>query len=289
MERQLIKGATRLVALLGNPVGHSISPLIHNHGFSKCNLNYAYVPLGFEKKDLPAIIDTMRGCNFAGANVTIPYKSDVLTYCDELTEISQVSGTVNTLYFNDNKLMGTTTDGEGFFAALEKGGHSVDNGTVLILGNGGTARTLAFALALKQNGCRIAIAGRSLEKVKVLTDEIFSKTSVVIGPLTIGTSEFYDYGKKCSLVVNCTPLGMSPHTDASPVERDFFTPQMFVFDAIYNPSETRLLREAREAGCKTMNGLLMLLYQGLASFTYWTGQSIDDSLFDISELEQLIQ
>ncbi len=274
MERQLIQGNTRLVALLGNPVGHSISPLIHNHAFSKLKLNYGYIPLGFDENELGTVIGSMRACGFQGANVTIPYKSAVLPYCENLSEISQLSGTVNTLYMKDGKLCGTSTDAEGFFTALKKGTHSIDGGNVVILGNGGTSRTLGFALAVLGSVKSVTIAGRSLEKVQALTNEISTKTNFTVNAVTIGSEDFNNCIKKSSLLVNCTPLGMSPNIDVSPVSQDVFHKNMFVFDAIYNPSETKFLREARESGCETMNGLLMLLYQGLASFKYWTGVEV---------------
>jgi len=288
MHQQIINGATKLVGIIGNPVRHSLSPLIHNHAFSRLNLPFAYIPLCVGKGELHAAMLGLRAFHFAGANVTIPYKTDVVSYCDILSELSQLTNTVNTLYFKDNLLCGTTTDAEGFFGALQRDGYAIAGKQVVILGNGGTARTLGFAIAGKTKAAALAIIGRNRTKVESLCFEISEKTGRQVTPALFDSKESTALLHECTLLINCTSVGMSPHTAASPVQKDSFHAGMYVFDTIYNPLETQLRAFARAAGCKTQNGLRMLLYQGLASFTFWTGVVAKEELFDFDELKALV-
>lgn len=288
MEQQIIKGNTKLVGLLGNPVSHSISPLIHNHAFRKLNLPFVYVPLEVQKKDLHIAIQALCAFNFAGANVTIPYKSAVLSYCDILSELSELTGTVNTLYFDNGLMHGTTTDSDGFFQALLSMNHDVHGGNIVILGNGGTARALGFTLVEMKKINTLTIIGRNKKRVDNLIAEIIDKTGFSVAGTTFGSKKCADSLAECTLLINCTSVGMSPDTDCSPFPQQFFHNRMTVFDVIYNPAETLFLRYAKNAGCQTQNGLRMLLYQGLASFKYWTGIEPDKNLIDIDELQSMI-
>lgn len=283
-----IAGSTRLVALLGDPVAHSISPQIHNHAFRAYDLPLAYVPLGVSAPDLHHAIATIRCCGFAGANVTIPHKRGVLAYCDEVSELSERIGAVNTLYFDDKKLCGTTTDPKGFLKALEWMGHDCHGGNCVILGNGGTARTLAYALALKALPASLTLVGRREERVRPLAEEISTRTDFHTGWRLFGSDSLPDLLKECTLCVNCTSVGMHPNTEASPLPPAYFHEGMTVFDSVYNPAETRFLSHARQAGCMTQNGLRMLLYQGLASLKLWTGTVVDEAIYDIDELQGLV-
>lgn len=288
MDHQIITGNTRFIGLLGNPVKHSISPIIQNHAFSKLDLPFVYIPLEIEKKDLHIAMHALRAFNFAGANVTIPYKSDVIHYCDSISELSKLTGTVNTLYFENELLIGTTTDATGFFKALESSGHDVNNGTVVILGNGGAARTLGFAIAKEKKIKSLTITGRNKSRIENLSSEISGKTCVTVASALFGSKECKKHLKECTLLINCTSVGLSPDSDKSPLPQDAFHKGMFVFDTIYNPAETQFLKYAEKTGCQTQNGLRMLLYQGLASFKYWTGVEAGETLFDIEELQSLI-
>lgn len=289
MEQQLIKGATKLVGLLGNPVKHSLSPLIQNHAFSRLDLPFVYLPLAVEKKDLHTAMQALRALNFAGANVTIPYKSDVIHYCDSISELSKLTGTVNTLYFKNELLTGTTTDAAGFFRALEIGGYDINKASVVILGNGGTARTLGFAIVKEKKVSSLAIIGRNKSRIERLSSEISEKTGFTVVSALFGSKECKKYLKGCTLLINSTSVGLSPDSENSPLPQDSFHKGMYVFDTIYNPAETTFLNHAKKAGCKTQNGLRMLLYQGLESFKYWTGVEAHEDLFDIDELQSLIK
>ncbi len=288
MKEQQIRGTTRITGLLGNPVKHSISPLIHNHAFATLGLDYTYLPLGCAPEALSGLVQSLRDLNFAGANVTIPYKSDVLPLCDEVSELSQLTGTVNTLYMNDGKLCGTTTDADGFLDALARDGFDCKGKKVIILGNGGTSRTLAMVLAHRKLAASLAIAGRNSEKVATLADEIEEKTGSTIERLLFAEETFTSAVTTADLVVNCTPIGMSPNTDASPLAPEQFSSACYYFDAIYNPGQTTFLKQAEAAGARNQNGLAMLLFQGLKSFTYWTGETAPAEIFSFDELQQIV-
>jgi shikimate dehydrogenase len=221
-----------------------------------------------------------------GANVTLPHKLAAASLCDSLSPLSQKLGTVNTLYFRDNALVGTTTDPEGFLRALARMGHDVHGGTMVILGNGGTARTLAAALALEHIPKKITLAGRSTERVSALAAEISSVSGSKIHSVGLAGPALRDAIDECTLLVNCTSAGMYPNVNETPLDKSFLHAGLTVFDTVYNPEKTRLLREAEAAGCKVQNGLRMLLYQAIASLTLWTGVDILEDIFDLDELQK---
>jgi shikimate dehydrogenase len=288
-----LSGATKIVCLLGDPVAHSISPQIHNRAFGALKLPYVYIPLRVEPRSLHSAIHTLRS-GMAGANVTIPHKERALRFCDEISELSATVGAVNTLYLRDGRLCGTTTDPVGFYRALGAAGHKLDGSDdVVILGSGGTARTLSSALLLDKKCKSLVIAARSVDKTEALLSSIKGLGAVPVRGVKIGTPESTEAVEiaealsKCSLLVNCTSAGMRPNIGDTPLDKSFFHAGMTVFDAVYNPGETRFLREAFEAGCRVKNGLLMLLYQGLESFRYWTGMDAPEDIFEEAWLQSL--
>jgi shikimate dehydrogenase len=283
-----ITGATKTVCLLGDPVAHSISPPIHNRAFEALGLPYVYIPLRVEARSFHSAIYTLRS-GMAGANVTIPHKERALRFCDEISELSAAVGAVNTLYLKDGRLCGTTTDPIGFYRALEATGHLLDGGDgVVILGSGGTARTLGAALLLDKKCKSLVIAARSVEKAEALALSIKGLGKASVCGVKIGAPQCAEFLGRCSLLVNCTSVGMRPNVDDTPMDKSFFHSGMTVFDVVYNPGETRFLREAAMAGCRVRNGLLMLLYQGLESFRYWTGVDAPVDIFDETWLRSLV-
>ncbi len=289
LKNTTILGTTKITGLLGNPVKHSISPRIHNHAFSSLGLDYCYIPLGCEPNDLEGLIKTLRALKFAGANVTIPYKSDVVPFCDEISDLSQLTGTVNTLFIKDSKLCGTTTDGDGFLSALREDNFDPTEKNIVILGNGGTSRTLAMILAHEKIPATLTLVGRNISKVQPLAEEVTQKTGFEV---TTGTFTDDSTQKKflsADIVINCTPVGMNPAEPFSPISLKQMHKQCYYFDAIYNPAETPYLKQAREIGARGQNGLRMLLLQGLASFKYWTGHTAPVELFNLDELLAAIE
>lgn len=287
MKPQAITGATRLVGLLGNPVAHSLSPVIHNHIFATLGIPLAYVPLAVGPHQLHAAVLSLRAAGFAGANVTIPHKQAVVPYCDVLSPLSALTGTVNTLYFKDGVLHGTTTDWEGFRSALKKAGLDAKNGCIVILGNGGTARTFAFALASQKIPARLTLVGRDHGRVSGLAAEITRKTGFPVSAELFSSDKLKGVMDKCTLCINCTSVGMYPNTGGSPLESRFFHKGMAVFDTVYNPAQTTLCRQAEKAGCACQGGLAMLMRQALASCAYWIGREVPDDIIDMAELRAL--
>jgi len=230
----------------------------------------------------------MRHAEFAGANVTIPHKLSVIPFCDKISELSQLIGAVNTLYFEKDKLIGTTTDAQGFIRALDSIGAEYENSHCVILGNGGTARTLGMFLAWKKIPASLTYVGRNESRITSLASEVSDKTGFPVHTCTLDHKDLPEIMRSCTLCVNCTNVGMVPHTEASVLDKNYFHKSMTVFDTIYNPVKTRFLAFAQDAGCKIQNGLPMLLYQGLESFTYWTGITADEGIVDLTALQMLI-
>ena len=286
---QTITGMTRLVALLGNPLAHSLSPAIHNHIYRALGLPLVYVPCVVDKQNLHSAIFGLRACSFAGANVTIPHKQTVLPYCDVVSPLSRLTGTVNTLYMKDGLMHGTTTDWEGFSRALAWMKFDMCGSSIVILGNGGTARTFGYALAAGKIPASLSIIGRDAEKVSGLASEITKKTGYGVGHDLFSSSTLKATLDKASLCVNCTSVGMYPDVASSPLDASLLNPGLTVFDTIYNPGETMLCRTAKKAGCRDQGGLRMLVFQALASCKYWTGMDIPENIIPLEELQALLE
>lgn len=289
MKAQTITGATRLVALVGNPVAHSLSPLIHNHVYAELGLSLVYVPIAVTPENLHTAMMALRACKFTGANVTIPHKQAVLPYCDTLSPLSKLTGAVNTIYFKDSILNGTTTDWEGFRRALQATGHNPSGGNVVILGNGGAARTIAFGFASEKIPARLTVAGRDGAKAKRLANEIEIGTGFPADCAELSSDAFARRMREGTLCINCTSVGMHPDADASPLDKRHLHKGITVFDTVYNPGQTLLCRHAEAAGCAWSGGLRMLVYQALASIEYWTGRSVAADSIDFTELAAVLQ
>lgn len=279
-----ILGTTRLIALLGDPVAHSLSPAMHNAAFEQYGLDFAYVPLRVRAEGLKTALDALRVFNFRGANVTIPHKTAVIPYMDELTESARAIGAVNTILHEDGRLIGTTTDPEGFLEGYREKGHSFIGQAVAILGNGGSARTIAYALLMRDRPKRVAIVGRDLAKSKLLAAEIASRLGLGQGgalpaPEAVPFSGYASIRDGIDVVVNTTPVGMHPNLEASPLRPEDLVPGQVVYDIVYAPERTRLIRDAEARGLDTVGGLGMLVHQGRASFEYWTGIKPDAAAY----------
>ncbi len=273
----LIQGTTRLLGVLGNPVAHSYSPAMHNAAIERMGLNLAYVPLRIQTHGLDALLRALREMDFLGVNVTIPHKLSVISHLDEVSELSRTIGAVNTIVCREGKLFGTTTDPEGFLAGFHEAGHSFDGKSVVLLGNGGTARTVAFALFMMAKPHRIVLVARNKVKSEVLVAEIRGKLGKDLEILDL--EDYSKSGSEFDVLVQTTPVGMHPKTDESLLPPESLEPGQVVYDLIYNPEETLLLKQARERGCKTVGGLGMLVHQGIASFKLWTGVDPDPAAF----------
>jgi shikimate dehydrogenase len=251
-----IDGSTKIYGIMGHPVSHSLSPAMHNAAFQTCGLNKIYV--AFDVVDVPRALDGFRALGVSGVSVTIPHKQSVIPHLDVIDPVAKSIGAVNTLCIDDTKIHGHNSDWIGANKALEK---IVDlpASKVLVLGAGGAARAIGFGL--QEKGARVVIANRTAAKGKALARDL----SCAYFPLT----DINDL--KADVLVNATAVGMMPVLDVTPVPKSVLPNIPAVMDIVYAPMETRLLAEAKQAGCKTVDGTQMLLYQGVAQFELWTG------------------
>ncbi|MFH0919219.1 MAG: shikimate dehydrogenase [Fibrobacterota bacterium] len=273
-----MNGTTRLIGLFGWPVGHSRSPQMQNAGFQKLGLNIAYVPLAVEPGRLRDAVNGLRAMNFLGANVTLPHKERVMKHLDSVSTLSRRIGAVNTIVNRNGRLHGTTTDPEGFIKAVSGSIRLTPQTRIMVLGAGGTARTLLFALLA--HGCRdLALACRAPRKAARLLSDARKHFKARIPLLTLGAPAFAARMSGTTLLINCTPVGMSPRPNALPLSPALLHNKLTVFDTVYNPLKTRLLAETEKRGGRAVPGMDMLVYQGMASFEVWTGKKPDYATF----------
>ncbi len=264
----MIDAKTKVVGLIGHPVEHSFSPIMHNAAFKDKGLNYVYLAFDVLPEKLKYVIDGAKALGIVGFNVTIPHKVEIIKYLDELDESAKLIGAVNTIKIENDKAIGYNTDGIGARLSLEEEIGKVKDKTILILGAGGAARAVAFELAKDNN---IIIANRTVEKAEKLAKEIAEKQNKKFGEEVKFSSLNNDFSD-VDIIINATPVGMYPNVNVEPIiKADQIKPDMVVMDLIYNPLETTLLKEAKKVGAKTINGLGMLIYQGAVAFKIWTG------------------
>ncbi len=263
-----IKGSTNIVGLIGHPVEHSFSPPMHNAAFAELGLDYAYVAFDVNPNDLKSAVDGAKSLNIKGFNVTIPHKIEVMQYLDELDEVARLIGAVNTIDFKN--LKGYNTDGIGAVRAIEEV-TSIKDKNVVVAGAGGASRAISFYLA-KFGAGSMTILNRNANKAQDLAGDVLK--SDLMGDVGADSiSEIDSYLKDADILVDTTPLGMDPHVNDEPIAKsDAMHDGLVVFDAVYNPNETVLLKEAIKAGAKPVYGIKMLLYQGAESFKIWTGK-----------------
>ena len=263
-----IKGSTNIVGLIGHPVEHSFSPPMHNAAFEALGMDYAYVAFDVDPSDLKSAIDGAKSLNIKGFNVTIPHKIQVMDYLDEIDEVAGLIGAVNTIDFKEMK--GYNTDGIGAIKAIEEV-TSVKDKNVVIAGAGGASRAISFYIA-KYGAGSLTILNRNVEKAQNLADDLLN--SGLIDSVKSGSiSTINDCLNDADILIDTTPVGMHPHINDEPIAlAEDMHEDLVVFDAVYNPNETVLLKEAIDAGAKPVYGIKMLLYQGAESFEIWTGK-----------------
>ncbi len=264
----MITGKTNVVGIIGDPVEHSMSPLMHNAAFRYLNLDYIYVPFKVSSNELKNAIDGAKALNIRGLNVTIPHKTDVIKYLDALDKSAELIGAVNTIKFDGDHAKGYNTDGIGSVKAIEEL-ISVKNKKVIILGAGGAARAVSFQILI--DGAKtLVIANRTPENALELQKDLTEKLNADVKCVDLEEglkNELLD----ADILINTTPIGMYPHVDQKPlVKAEMMHEDLIVNDLVYNPLKTGLLKEAEKAGAKTISGLKMLIYQGMESFRIWT-------------------
>jgi len=238
-----ISTSTRLCAVIGNPIAHSLSPAIHNAGFAALELDFVYVACQVE--DVKGALAGMRALgNFRGLSVTIPHKIEVMKYVDHLDEVDHAIGAINTVIHDGDKLLGLGTDGPAALKALADAGVALDGRRVLMLGSGGAARAIAFTLARKARLHELMILDVNETMLHGLASDLRHSTSTVITELLLNELTLTMAMGRADVVIHCTPIGMHPKVDASLVPRELFRPEQAVFDIVYTPLETKLLRDA---------------------------------------------
>lgn len=286
---QHIDAKTKLIGLLGLPVDHSFSPAMQNAAFEQLGLNYVYLAFPVNPEDVGTVLKAFRAAGVAGLNITAPHKQAVIPCLDEITPEAVYAGAVNTIVNDNGRLVGYNTDGAGFLRSLEKdGGIKPEDKTFMLLGAGGACRAVAAALALR--GARqIYVANRSYNRAMELAEKINQIKSGIVKPLNLAVEEMVPYTKECDVVINTTAVGMYPQTDASPLadSSSILRPSQLVCDLIYNPPRTLFLTQAEKAGCSTLSGEGMLLYQGTEAFRLWTGEEPPEDLMRMMLRKQL--
>lgn len=256
-----------LYGLLGHPVGHSMSPLMHNDAFKQLGMDHYYQAFDVVPERLEEAVVGMKALGITGFNVTIPHKVAIMDFLDEIDEEAKTIGAVNTVVNENGWFVGYNTDGQGYLDALleEIDEEALHQANVLIIGAGGAARAIVTVLSRFQTKA-LVICNRTIEKADVLKKECSQKTK--IETLTIAEAEAKL--EQFDVIVNTTSVGMSPNVEAKPISLEKLKENALVSDLIYNPLETALLKEAKQRGCKTQNGVGMFVGQGALAFQKWT-------------------
>jgi len=267
-----VKGTTRLVGVIGDPVAHSLSPRIHNAAFRSLKLDWLYVPLRVKKENMEAALKGLYSLGFRGANVTVPHKETVVPFLAELSREAAHIAAVNTIRIEpDGRMIGENTDWKGFLNHLEDVNFQAKGCKALILGSGGSARAVGYGLA--RRAARITICSRNERAAESLAGDL----GKFVPPDVPSPRAILSLGKldeEIELLVNTTPLGMSPDSESSPWPENIDFPECkLVYDLVYSPQITRFMKQARVRGVTAVNGLGMLVYQAAIAFEMWTGVS----------------
>lgn len=289
---QRIKGSTGLLALIGSPVGHSGSPAMYNFSFRYHNLDYAYMAFDIKEDQVPQALDAIRLFKMRGFNVTMPCKNAVAKYVDELSPAARIIGACNTVVNEDGKLIGHMTDGSGFVRNLREHGVEVKDQRIVVLGAGGAATAIQVECALEGAKSISIFNGNDpfLERAKGTAEKL--KQEVPECEVKVTCFDDQDALKadiaNADILINATSVGMKPNEDGTLItDTSVFRPDLVVADTVYNPLETRMMREAKEAGCeKVIGGEGMLLWQGAVSYKLYTGLDMPTDEYQAYKKEQ---
>ena len=262
--------STQVYALIGDPVEHSLSPLIHNLAFQSLKLNCVYLTFHVRIHELDKAIKGIKALGVSGFNVTVPHKVAILSFMDEIRPSASVIGAINTVVNDDGKLVGYNTDGQGALAALLNEGANPKGKRVVLLGAGGAARAIAFTLTPIVD--KLIILNRTGSKASILAKQLEKRFRKEVEGKILSSKKLSNELDDTDILINSTSVGMYPNVDESLVDRKMIRSDMTVFDIVYNPLETKLIKEAKASGAKTVGGAKMLVYQGALSFEIWTGK-----------------
>ena len=267
-----VSGTTKVFALIGDPVGHTMSPAMHNAAFEELGLDYIYLPFHVKAHELADAVSGLRALNVNGFNVTIPHKVSIIPVLDEVDPIAGKIGAVNTVVNDDGKLTGYNTDASGFLRALLEQGIDPAGKNIVILGAGGASRAISYILS--DNDARLTILNRwqELDWAVELAGRIGRDLGKEVRAMELTAENLSDVLAEADILVNATSVGMTPDDNSSPVPAGLLKSGLTVFDIVYNPVRTRLLAEAAASGARTVGGVDMLAWQGALAFEKWTGR-----------------
>lgn len=282
----MINGKTRTCGLIGCPVEHTKSPLIHNTVAQRMGVDLAYVPFHVKEGDLEAAIKGAKALNLLGLNVTVPYKSDVIPFLKEIDPLAAQIGAVNTLVAVDGGYKGFNTDMPGLYRAMMEDGVTIEGEQILILGAGGVARAVALLVASKR-AKEITILNRTVEKAQAICSEVKGfYPEVEIKALALG--EYASLSANSYLAIQATNIGMHPNIDEAVIEDASFYEKVHTgYDLVFNPAQTKFMKLVKAAGGRAFNGLKMLLYQGIIAYEYWTEKQVPAEV--IEEVSGLLE
>lgn len=273
-----ITGTTKLTGLLGSPVAHSISPMMHNESFKILGLDYVYLCFDVGTDSLKTAVEGMKAMGVKGFNCTMPDKNLMCELADELSPAAKLIGAVNTVLNDNGKLIGYNTDGMGYMQAVKDAGHDIIGKNMTLLGAGGAATAVCTQAALDgvANINVFSIKDQFFDRAQKMVDNINASTNCKAALYDLAdTTELHKSIDNSHILTNATSVGMAPNTDNCIItDESVFRSGLIVSDVIYNPRETKLLKLAKEHGCQTFNGLYMLLYQGAEAFKIWTGKDM---------------
>ena len=282
----MITGKTNVVGIIGSPLEHSLSPLMHNAAFKHMGLDYIYVPFLVANNVLEDAIAGSKALNIKGLNVTIPHKTEVLKYLDSIDKTAELIGAVNTVKFNDGHAKGFNTDGKGAVKSIEELS-SIKNKKIIILGAGGAARAVAFQMLLEGAGS-LVIANRTPENALNLQKDLIEKLNADVKSVSFN-KELEKEISDSDILINTTPIGMHPNiAQKSLVKAEKMHENLIVKDLVYNPLKTDLLKECEKANAVAVSGIKMLIYQGMESFKIWTGVYPPPEIFENALKEHMI-
>lgn len=265
-----ITGKTKVCGIIGDPIEHTMSPAMHNAAFRALGLDYAYLPFRVRPEELKNAMAGLKALGIAGLNVTIPHKVAVIPLLDEMDPLAGKMGAVNTIVNEDGKLTGYNTDAPGFLQALKSNGVEPNGKKMVILGAGGAAKGICFILA--EAGASLVILNRTVSRAEELAAQMGKFYNEDIKAMALNEANLKEALDGADVLVNTTSVGIKPDVDLTPVPAGLLKPDTTVFDIVYNPLETKLLREAKATGARTIDGLDMLVWQGALAFEKWTGR-----------------
>ena len=263
-----ISGKTKICGVIGDPIEHTLSPVMHNAAFEALKIDYVFLAFLVKATSVENAMKGMRALNIHGLNVTMPHKNAVIKYLDEIDPTAKTITSVNTILNKDNKLIGFNTDGVGALNALEQNGVKLKGKKVLLLGAGGAAKAIAYTLS--QEADELTILNRTPKQATDLASLLKQKFNKKIKADALSPNAVKENIANSDVLINATAVGMKPNNNQTLIQPELLKPDLAVMDIVYNPIETKLVKDAKAAGAKIVSGVEMLIYQGAASIEIWT-------------------